>query len=60
METRTRLYGEVVKQVHVDNPILYLYRVRSLTGYTDNVAGIATYPDGVVRLGGAAFVEEEG
>ncbi|GAA3290177.1 ABC transporter substrate-binding protein [Arthrobacter citreus] len=60
MQARARLYGEVVKQVQVDNPILYLYRVRSLTGYTDNVAGIATYPDGVVRLGGAAFVDEEG
>ena len=60
MQARARLYGEVVKQVQADNPILYLYRVRSLTGYTDNVAGIATYPDGVVRLGGAAFVDEEG
>ena len=60
MDTRAQLYGQVVAQVQADNPILYLYRVRSLTGYTTQVAGIATYPDGVVRLGGAAFVEEEG
>lgn len=59
-DARAELYGRVVQQVHVDNPILYLYRVRSLTGYTADVAGVATYPDGVVRLGHAAFVEEEG
>lgn len=56
---RAELYGQVVKQVQIDNPILYLYRVRSLTGYTKEVAGVATYPDGVVRLGTAAFVEKE-
>ena len=56
---RATLYGQVVTQVHLDNPILYLYRVRSLTGYTKDVAGIATYPDAVVRLGNAAFVEKE-
>lgn len=59
-DARAELYGRVVQQVHVDNPIIYLYRVRSLTGYTADVAGVATYPDGVVRLGHAAFVEEEG
>ncbi|WAP51340.1 ABC transporter substrate-binding protein [Arthrobacter sp. ATA002] len=59
-DVRAELYGQVVEQVHLDNPILYLYRVRSLTGYTKDVAGVATYPDGVVRLGTAAFVEEEG
>lgn len=59
-DTRAALYGQVVRQVQADNPILYLYRVRSLTGYTEDVAGVATYPDGVVRLGTAAFVEKEG
>jgi peptide/nickel transport system substrate-binding protein len=55
---RAALYGEVVTQVQQDNPIIYLYRVRSLTGYTTDVAGVSTYADGVVRLGQAAFVEE--
>ncbi|MET4058836.1 peptide/nickel transport system substrate-binding protein [Arthrobacter sp. UYP6] len=59
-DTRAALYGKVVEQVHIDNPILYLYRVRSLTGYSKDIAGVATYPDGVVRLGTAAFVEKEG
>lgn len=59
-DMRAALYGQVVQQIQIDNPILYLYRVRSLTGYTKEVAGVATYPDGVVRLGTAAFVEKEG
>lgn len=56
---RAALYGQVVAQVQEDNPILYLYRQRSLTAYTTNIAGIATYPDGVVRLGNAAYLAEE-
>ncbi|WP_235915559.1 ABC transporter substrate-binding protein [Puerhibacterium puerhi] len=55
---RAELYGQVVTQVQEDNPIVYLYRTRSLTGYTTDVAGVSTYADGVVRLGTAAFVEE--
>ncbi|MCQ2001567.1 ABC transporter substrate-binding protein [Arthrobacter zhaoxinii] len=56
---RAALYGQVVAQVQEDNPILYLYRQRSLTAYTTNISGVATYPDGVVRLGNAAFLKEE-
>jgi peptide/nickel transport system substrate-binding protein len=54
---RADLYGQVVTQVQQDNPVIYLYRTRSLTGYADEVAGISTYADGVVRLSNAAFVE---
>ncbi|MFI8526890.1 ABC transporter substrate-binding protein [Promicromonospora sukumoe] len=54
---RAELYGQVVTQVQQDNPIIYLYRTRSLTGYADEVAGISTYADGVVRLSNAAFVD---
>jgi peptide/nickel transport system substrate-binding protein len=54
---RAELYGQVVTQVQEDNPIIYLYRTRSLTGYTSEVAGISNYADGVVRLSHAAFVE---
>lgn len=54
---RAELYGQVVTQVQEDSPIIYLYRTRSLTGYTSEVAGISTYADGVVRLSHAAFVE---
>ncbi|MGI5187982.1 ABC transporter substrate-binding protein [Promicromonospora sp. CA-289599] len=56
-EERAELYGQVVTQVQQDNPVIYLYRTRNLTGYVDEVAGISTYADGVVRLSHSAFVE---
>lgn len=55
---RAELYGQVVRQLHEDNPLIYLYRQRSLTAYTDNVAGIETYADGVVHLSNAAFLAD--
>ncbi len=56
---RAELYGQAVAQVQEDNPLIYLYRQRSLTAYTTNVAGIETYADGVVHLSNAAFVEKD-
>ncbi|WP_328293971.1 ABC transporter substrate-binding protein [Kineococcus sp. NBC_00420] len=56
---RAELYGKLVTVVQRDNPIVYLYRQRSITGYTTQdpgVAGIETYADGVVRLSRAAFL----
>jgi peptide/nickel transport system substrate-binding protein len=58
-DERAELYGSVVKQVQEDNPIIYLYRQRSLTAYTTNVAGVENFADGVVHLSNAAFVEAE-
>lgn len=57
---RAELYGQVVKQVQEDNPLIYLYRQRSLTAYTDNVTGIETFADGVVHLSNAAFLADSG
>jgi peptide/nickel transport system substrate-binding protein len=56
---RAEIYGQVVEIVQHDLPILYLYRPRNLTAYTTDVAGIATFADGVVRLGRAAFLAAE-
>lgn len=56
---RAELYGQVVTKVQADNPVIYLYRTRSLTGYANEVAGISTFADGVVRLSNAAFVDPE-
>lgn len=53
---RAKLYGQAVEQVQKDDPIIYLYRVRSHTALSNDVAGVSTYADGVVRLSGAAFV----
>ncbi len=57
---RSEIYGRIVEIVQRDLPILYLYRQRNLTAHTSDVAGVATYADGVVRLGRAAFVTDEG
>lgn len=57
---RAQTYGRIVEIVQRDLPILYLYRQRNLTAHTDDVAGIATYADGVVRLGRAALLADGG
>ncbi|GAA0957268.1 ABC transporter substrate-binding protein [Frigoribacterium faeni] len=57
VEERADLYGQAVAQVQEDDPIIYLYRVRSLTALSNEIAGVSTYADGVVRLSNAAFVE---
>lgn len=57
IEERAEVYGDAVARTQELNPIIYLYRVRNLAAHTDGVAGIEVYPDGVVRLSNAAFVE---
>lgn len=57
VDERAELYGQAVEKVQEDNPVIYLYRTRSLTALSDEIAGVSTYADGVVRLSGAAFVE---
>lgn len=56
---RADIYGEAVAKIQEDNPIIYLYRVRSLTAYSTGIAGIETFADGVVHLSRVAFVEEQ-
>ena len=57
-DQRAKTYGKAISLVHKDDPIIYLYRQRNLTAYSEDIAGIATYADGVVRLSRAAFLEE--
>ncbi|KQR66517.1 ABC transporter substrate-binding protein [Frigoribacterium sp. Leaf172] len=59
IDERADLYGQAVAQVQEDDPIIYLYRVRSLTALSNEIAGVSTYADGVVRLSNAAFVEAD-
>lgn len=56
---RAALYGDVVERLHEDNPLIYLYRQRSLTAYSTDIAGVETFADGVVHLSSAAFIETE-
>jgi len=57
VDDRAELYGQVVEQVQEDSPVIYLYRTRSLTALSDEIGGVSTFADGVVRLSEAAFVE---
>lgn len=57
-DERAQMYGEVIEHVHEDAPIIYTHRIRNLTAMVDEVAGIEQYPDGVLRVSHAAFVED--
>jgi peptide/nickel transport system substrate-binding protein len=56
---RADLYGQAVQVLQKENPVVYTYRLRSLTAHSTRVTGIEVYSDGVVRLGKAAFVTRE-
>jgi peptide/nickel transport system substrate-binding protein len=56
-EQRAKTYGEVVSTVQKDDPIVYLYRQRNLTAYSEDITGVSTFADGVVRLSRTGFVE---
>jgi peptide/nickel transport system substrate-binding protein len=56
-EQRAKTYGKVLTQVQKDDPIVYLYRQRNLTAYSEELTGVSTFADGVVRLSRAGFVE---
>ncbi|MFJ9366908.1 ABC transporter substrate-binding protein [Nocardia sp. NPDC101769] len=57
---RAELYGQAVQIIQKDNPYLYTYRERLLTVHSTKVTGIEQYPDGVVRVGKAAFLTDKG
>jgi peptide/nickel transport system substrate-binding protein len=57
IDERADIYGQAVDILQEENPIIYLYRLRSLTAYSTDIAGVETFADGVVHLSHAAFVE---
>jgi peptide/nickel transport system substrate-binding protein len=54
---RRDLYGKVIAQLHQDNPIIYLYRQRNLTGVSNTVKGVQVFPDGVIRVAFAGMAK---
>ena len=48
---------QAVDKLHQDDPLIYLYRQRNLTGVSNTVKGVQVFPDGVVRVGFAGFGE---
>jgi peptide/nickel transport system substrate-binding protein len=55
--TRAKLYGEVQTQTEKDDPIIYLYRQRNLTGVSKDVSGVQVYPDGIIRVAFAGYTK---
>jgi peptide/nickel transport system substrate-binding protein len=54
---RRDLYGKVVEQLHQDDPLIYLYRQRNLTGVSNTVKGVQVFPDGVIRVGASGLAK---
>jgi peptide/nickel transport system substrate-binding protein len=54
---RAKLYGEVQTQTEKDDPIIYLYRQRNLTGVSKDVSGVQVYPDGIIRVAFAGYTK---
>lgn len=56
---RAEAYGRVTDRSHETNSIIYLYRQSYLTAYSQDIAGVSVYADGVVRLSNAGFLQED-
>ncbi|MGW6194964.1 ABC transporter substrate-binding protein [Kribbella sp. NPDC055110] len=54
---RAKLYGQVTSLLQQDDPIIYMYRQRNLTGVSKKLLGIQVYPDGVIRTAFAGFAK---
>jgi peptide/nickel transport system substrate-binding protein len=53
---RGQLYGQVQTLLQKDNPLIYLYRQRNLTGVTKKVSGVRVFADGLIRVAFAGYV----
>jgi peptide/nickel transport system substrate-binding protein len=54
---RRSLYGQAITKLHQDDPIVYLYRQRNLTGVSTSVKGVQVFPDGVIRVAFAGLAK---
>jgi peptide/nickel transport system substrate-binding protein len=54
---RIKLYGDVVAKLQQDDPLIYMYRQRNLTGVSKKLLGIQVFPDGVIRTAFAGFAK---
>jgi peptide/nickel transport system substrate-binding protein len=54
---RARLYGQVQTLTQKDDPIIYIYRQRNLTGVSKDVSGVQVFPDGIIRVAFAGYTK---
>jgi peptide/nickel transport system substrate-binding protein len=52
---RADIYGQVATKLREQEPLVYLYRARNLTGVSDDVKGVQVFPDGVIRVARAGL-----
>ncbi|MDQ1669370.1 MAG: peptide/nickel transport system substrate-binding protein [Actinomycetota bacterium] len=54
-EARGALYGQAQGLLQRDDPLIYLYRQRNLTGVAKQLSGVQVYSDGILRIAFAGF-----
>ncbi|MFD0486462.1 ABC transporter substrate-binding protein [Saccharopolyspora erythraea] len=59
-DRRRGLYELVVEDLHERNNVIYLYRQQYYTAHSADLAGVAVYPDGIMRMAGAGYRAHEG
>ncbi|GAA4839484.1 ABC transporter substrate-binding protein [Saccharopolyspora rosea] len=47
---RRELYERIVEQLQQRNNVVYLYREQYYTAHTSDIAGVAVFPDGIMRM----------
>ncbi|MFC3502777.1 ABC transporter substrate-binding protein [Micromonospora krabiensis] len=57
LEERKRLYGQAVTILQQDDALIYLYRQRNLTAFSNKIQGLQVFPDGVIRAAFAGFTK---
>jgi peptide/nickel transport system substrate-binding protein len=57
ISARAKIYGQVQAQTEKDNPIIYLYRQRNLTGVSKDISGVQVFPDGIIRVAFAGYTQ---
>jgi peptide/nickel transport system substrate-binding protein len=57
VKTRQDLYARANAALAEDNPIVYLYRQRNITGVSKDVSGVQVFVDGIPRLAFAGLTK---
>ncbi|MFI7608050.1 ABC transporter substrate-binding protein [Micromonospora sp. NPDC049366] len=57
LEERKKLYGQAVTILQQDDALIYLYRQRNLTAFSNKIQGLQVFPDGVIRAAFAGFTK---
>ena len=54
---RADIYGQLQAIIQEDNPLIYVYRQRNLTGVSKEITGVQVFPDGIIRVAFAGYAE---